>query len=233
MNNKSFMIVRHGYDDHSYIDGKNDTSLTKDGIEVAKKAAEKIINSLDSENVIIRHSIKKRGCETAEIFSDYFTKNGFNCSCIKDNGLTELYQGNLNFEGMEHQEKIDFLQSCWDDFEECRMNGDLRHNFGERKDRNIMRGLGENHLEWSLRIADGLLNIIKDMENNNQSINIAHRGVIYEIEQLVKLANGLIDYKDVETYKTRWMSYCQDYELEFDDLNKAKKLIKTYKDLRS
>lgn len=37
MRNNEFLVIRHSYDDHSYIDGKNDTSLTKDGIEICKK----------------------------------------------------------------------------------------------------------------------------------------------------------------------------------------------------
>lgn len=227
-----FILVRHSYDDHSYIDGKNNTSLTNNGIEIAKKAAERLVYELESNNIIIRHSAKKRAAETAEIFCDHFIKKGFNCKCIQDYGLTELYQGRFNFGEMSHQEKIDFLQSCWDDFEECRMNGDFSHNFGQNKDKNVIIAPGENHAEWSIRIADGLLNIISDMENSYQSINIAHRGAIYEIEQLVKFLNEIIGIETVEQYQTRWMNYCQEYKLEINDLEKAKKLVKNYRYLR-
>ena len=33
-------MMRHGYDDHSYIDGMNDASLTARGVEMAKVASE-------------------------------------------------------------------------------------------------------------------------------------------------------------------------------------------------
>lgn len=230
---KNFILVRHGYDDHSYIDGKNDTSLTIDGILVAKDAAIKLASNLKYDDVIIRHSIKKRGCETAEIFREVIAKKGINCICINEPGLTELFQGNFDFEGMLHEDKINFLQSCWDDFELCRMNGNLEHRFGQNKNREIILTLGENHTEWSVRIANGMLNIISDLEKGYQSINIAHRGVIYEIEQLVRLSNNLILFDDVEKYKTRWMSYCQDYVLELEDLENSKKLVKKYQDIRS
>lgn len=229
---KSFIVVRHSYDDHSYIDGKNDTSLTKKGIEIANEAANKIVYNVESNNIVIRHSTKKRAIETAEIFCNHFIRKGFTCKCISDNGLTELYQGKFNFGEMTHLERVNFLQSCWDDFESCRMKGDFSHKFGQNKDRNIIVAPGENHAEWSVRIADGLLNIISDIENAYQSINIAHRGAIYEIEQLVKFLNGSIDITDIEKYQTRWMSYCQDYKLELDDTEKSKKMIKKYKNLR-
>lgn len=40
MKKNDFLLVRHSYDDHSYIDGKNDTGLTKKGIEIVKQASE-------------------------------------------------------------------------------------------------------------------------------------------------------------------------------------------------
>ena len=227
-----FMLVRHGYDNHSYIDGKNDTSLTERGINDAKEAAKKLIYEVESDDIIIRHSTRKRAKETAEIFCDYFLKKGFNCKTISDYGLTELQQGKLDFGEMPHDERVTFLESCWQDFEKCRMNGDLSHHFGQNKDRGIVVTPGENHIEWSLRIADGLLNIISDIENSYQSINIAHRGAIYEIEQLVKFSNGIIGLDDVEKYNTRWMAYCSDYTLELNDLDQAKTLIKKYKSVR-
>ena len=86
MKKRDFMLVRHSYDDHSYIDGNNDTSLTLKGIEIAKKASEKILHKIDSDKVIIRHSVKRRAKETAEIIGELLIKNNIDCLCIKDNG---------------------------------------------------------------------------------------------------------------------------------------------------
>lgn len=138
MKKNDFLVVRHSYDDHSYIDGENDTSLTTKGIDIAKKSSEDILYKIDSNSVVIRHSTKKRARETAEIIGEYLSKNNITCKLISDIGLTELFQGEFNFEGMEHLERVDFLQSCWDDFEFCRKNGDLSHHFGQNKSNKIV-----------------------------------------------------------------------------------------------
>lgn len=181
MNKNDFMLIRHSYDDHSYIDGKNDTGLTEKGIDIAKKASESILYKINDGNVIIRYSSKRRAKETAEIIYNYFSKNNIDCQCIEDSGLTELFQGKFNFDGMEHIDRVNFLQSCWDDFEECRKHGNLNHHFGQSKNSDIVLMPGENHSEWSVRIANSILNIINDLSHNVQSINVTHRGAIFEI----------------------------------------------------
>lgn len=229
MEKNDFLVVRHSYDDHSYIDGKNDTGLTEKGIIIAKNAAEEILYKVSSDQVIIRHSTKKRAIETAQIIAEYLERNNINCSCIEDIGLTELFQGKFDFGNMSHNERVDFLQSCWDDFEACRMQGDLTHRFGQNKSRRIILSPGENHAEWSARIATGILNIINDLEQQSaQSINITHRGAIFEIQKIVDMTNGIISAADVEKYKTVWMSYCQSEALHIEDTEKAKTLIKKY-----
>ena len=67
MKKNDFLVVRHSYDDHSFIDGKNDTGLTLKGVEIAKEAAVNILHQIDSGRVIVRHSTKVRARETAEI----------------------------------------------------------------------------------------------------------------------------------------------------------------------
>lgn len=233
MGKNSFIVIRHGYDDHSYIDGKNDTPLTSRGIEMATNAAHKVIYDVNSDKVIIRHSTKIRAKQTAEIICEYLLKNNIYCKIISDIGLTELFQGKFNFDGMEHTSKIDFLQSCWDDFEECRLSGDLSHHFGQNKSRDIVLSPGENHYEWSTRIARGLLNIIDDLEQTYQSINITHRGAIFELRNIIEMINGNILFDEIEYYNTVWMEYCQDSKLQINDLQKAKKLTKQYINQRS
>lgn len=228
MKKNQFMLVRHSYDDHSYIDGKNDTSLTKDGIEIAKKASKDILREIDDSKVIIRYSSKKRAKETAEIICECFLHNNIDCYCVEDCGLTELFQGTFNFDGMEHTEKINFLQSCWDDFEECRMQGDLNHNFGQNKDHSIVLTSGENHSEWSVRISCSLLNIIDDLSHNFQSVNVTHRGAIFEIQGIIGMINQQIEMDQIEKYETLWMPYCQSYLLQIENFESARALIKKY-----
>lgn len=228
MKKNEFIVVRHSYDDHSYIDGKNDTCLTAEGIEMAKVAAENIFRQINSDKVIIRHSTKERARETAEIICERLLKSNIQCNCLKDVGLTELFQGNFNFEGMSHIDRVNFLQSCWDDFEYCREHDDLSHRFGQNKNHSIILTPGENHSEWSIRIASGVLNIINDLEQSYQSINVTHRGAILEIQKIIDMVNGKIAFDQIEKYKTIWMSYCQDFILNIDNLESAKALIKKY-----
>lgn len=229
-----FIILRHSYDDHSYIDGKNDTSLTENGIKIAEDAAKNIIYKVDNDRIRIRYSTKKRAFETAQIIQDYLEQHNISCELIGDYGLTELFQGTLDFHDMPHMDRVNFLQSCWDDFEYCRLHGDLLHKFGQNKSKDIMLSPGESHNEWAVRIANGLLNIISDLETGAQSINITHRGATFEIQNLIKMVNGLIPSDQVELYKTIRMNYCQDYTLQFEnDFEKSKKLIKKYIDKRS
>jgi broad specificity phosphatase PhoE len=233
MKGNNLILVRHSYDDHSYIDGNNNTSLTSKGIEIAKQASEVILPKVNSNNVIIRYSVKARAKETADILCERLLRENINCQCIPDNGLTELFQGKFNFDGMEHIDRVNFLQSCWDDFEGCRKQGDLSHHFGQNKDRNVILTPGENHFEWSIRIANGVLNILSDLENSYQSISITHRGALLEIQNLIKMLNGDIPINQVEQYVTTWMEYCQDYIVDINDLEIAKTLTKKYINKRS
>jgi broad specificity phosphatase PhoE len=228
MEKNEFILLRHGYDDHSYIDGKNDTGLTETGIKMVKEASEKLLTDIKSNSVIIRHSVKLRAKQTAEILCERILKENIPCIFIEDHGLTELNQGTFCFDGMEHKERVDFLQSCWDDFEYCRKNGDLQHRFGQNQDRNIILTPGENHSEWSIRIAKGLLNIIDDISNSYQSINVTHRGAIFELQQLVKMVNDGLLMDEVEKYETIWVNYCKDFKLDIKDPEQSKILLKRY-----
>lgn len=233
MKKNEFMLIRHGYDDHSYIDGKNDTGLKREKIYEVKRTAEEVLRRIDSDKIIIRHSTKLRGKETAEIICEYLLKHNIYVSCIQEKGLTELCQGDFNFCGLTHDERVNFLQSCWDDFEKCRLNGDLSHRFGQNKDKNVIIGLGENHAEWSSRIASGVLNILDDLDKNYQSINITHRGAIFEITNIINMVNGNMNFDDVERYETIWLSYCQSRILEVDNIEKSKILTKQYMNKRA
>ena len=62
-----FLTIRHSRDDHSYIDGKNNTSLTCEGIEIAKNMSNEVLYCVDVRKIIVRHSSKKRAIERAEI----------------------------------------------------------------------------------------------------------------------------------------------------------------------
>lgn len=229
----SFLAVRHSYDDHKYLDGKNDTDLTEEGIKIAKKAAIQIYPYIYKDVVLIRHTPKKRGYQTADIICEYLLKKGITCTYINEPNLIELWQGDINFKTMEHVDKVNFLQSCWDVFNEHRMSGDLTYRFGQEKNGNVIENPGNCFKEWTCRIAEALLRNIFDIECGIQSINVTHRGVIHDMEQIIKYVNGEIAMDSIETYPGRRMQYCQEEKLEFNDIEKAKILIKEYKQIRS
>lgn len=135
MRNNEFLVIRHSYDDHSYIDGKNDTSLTKDGIEIAKKMAINVLPEIDlNRNVRLRHSTKKRAVETAEILNEELYRHSISHDIAPDSNLTELFQGNFrNLNLMNHDQKVEFLQTCWEEFDAHRQNGDIDYRFGDNR----------------------------------------------------------------------------------------------------
>lgn len=234
MKNNEFMLVRHSYDDHSYIDGKNDSPLNERGIQIAKEASEEILRSItDDRELVMRYSLKRRAKETAEIICDKLCKYNIPFILVKDAYLTELNQGKFNFYGMEHSQKVDFLQSCWDDFESERANGVLSHRFGEWKDRNIVLTPGENHLDFSVRMGLAVRNILEDMIENKQVIGITHRGATFEIQNIVKMMNGTLPIDKVELYKTIGMKYCEQHLLEIKDYLKAKRRIDEFIERRN
>lgn len=228
-----FLLMRHSYDDHSYIDGKNDTSLTRDGVTIARNAAESVLQYLDNRNVVVRYSSKKRAKETAEIVCEKLEENDLKYKAVEDVYLNELFQGDFNFGQMSHNERVNFLQSCWDDFESFRIEGNLNHRFGELKNRNVIVNLGENHNEWSVRIGKAVLNILNDVKENNQVIGITHRGATFEIENIVRMANDEIDLNEVEKYTTVWMRYCQEKVLNVKDVDGAINKVQDFVEDRS
>lgn len=222
---KEFILMRHSYDDHSYIDGENNTSLTSDGIKIAKTAAKQILMHFDDRKIIVRTSTKKRALETAEIVCSEMLKNNMCAELIEDKCLNELYQGKFNFNSLSHEDRVNFLQSCWDDFEWNRENDNLFHRFGEYKSKDIVLMPGENHSQWSKRIGNGVLNILNDMAQNNQVLGVTHRGATFEIQNIIKMANGEIKSDAVEHYKTVYMKYCQETMIDVCDINDAQKRI--------
>lgn len=233
MNFNEFVLMRHSYDDHSYIDGKNDTSLTSDGIKIAEDASEKLLEYLDNRKIVVRYSSKKRAKETAEILCEKLYKQGYVFNFLEDKNLIELFQGKLDFGNMKHEDRVEFLQSCWDDFENCRQMGNLKHNFGENKDRGVVLHPGENHQQWSQRVGNAVLNIIHDLKDDNQVIGITHRGATFEIQNIIKMANGEISASEVELYKTVWMKYCQENVIKINNLNHAETRVQKFVEERS
>ena len=238
MKNNEFLVIRHSYDDHSYIDGKNDTSLTKEGIEIAKKMAINVLPKIDlNRNVRLRHSIKKRAVETAEILNEELYKHSIDHDIESEPNLTELFQGNFrNFDLMSHDQKVNFLQTCWEEFDSHRRDGNIDYRFGDNYNAHgknidgnfVAYPYGESQREFSIRIGKSLINICNFLMENEQSINITHRGATREIKNLVHSINTHTPVEQVKDYEIVGMKYGEIINCSIDDLFEARRILKEY-----
>ena len=238
MKNNEFLVVRHSYDDHSYIDGKNDTSLTKEGIEIAKKMSLDILPRLDlNRGLKLRHSVKKRAQETAEILNEELYKHSISHDIAPDPNLTELFQGNFhNLEQIDHKQRIDFLQSCWEEFDHHRKNGDVDYRFGDSMnvqknridERFILYPYGESQRQFSIRIGKAVLSICNFLIDDEQSINITHRGATREIKNLLHSVNTHTPLEQVKDYEIIGMKYGEIVECNIDNLFEARDILSRY-----
>lgn len=221
MSRERLTVIRHSYDDHSYIDGKNDTSLTKRGVEIARDISDKFASNLAiHKEVMISSSPKKRAFETAEILYDTLRRKNIPADLYIDSNLAELNQGEFVFEPLGHDERVNFLQSCWDDFETERYAGNILHRFGERKiDSGIVIQPGENHSEFSARIGKSVLRSTQLMNPEREIVNITHRAATLNIQNVIKFLNSDIEMDDVENYITRSMRYCEVNNFTIRDLS--------------
>jgi hypothetical protein cdivTM_06957 len=232
-----FLTIRHSRDDHSYIDGKNNTSLTCEGIEIAKNMSNEVLNCVDDRKIIVRHSTKKRAIETAEILCERFDKNNIDYEVKSDSNLTELYQGEFrNLDLLNHEERIQLLQSCWEEFDEHRLNNNLDYRFGDYKNainkkidsRFTVDPFGESQRDFSIRIGKAVLSIRRDMQDGFLPINITHRGAIREIKNLLRSVNENVPMEQIEDYEIFGMKYCEIVKCNFDNFKLAEQSLIRY-----
>lgn len=225
-----FGVMRHSYDDHSYIDGKNDTDLTKDGIQIAKDAAKQIAKSLGEQDqeIQIRSSSKRRGIHTAEIVKEQLDKDMIPNSLIVDENLRELYQGNMDLSQMSHDERVRFLESGWQSFDDERKKGNDNYHFGEphiklmRQDI-ILYPYGESQNDFAQRITKAMQSSLEeDMAKEKTTLFVTHRGGMREILNLAYAANHNLPVSQTDKYEMSGMKYCDFIEVVLKDRNQLK-----------
>jgi len=197
--NIDFILMRHGYDDHSYIDGLNNTSLTERGINETKQAAKTLVLQLGNldRNISIRSSSKKRSTETSEIIAEQFERDKIPYVYFIDQGLRELFQGDMDLNGLSHEEKINLLQSAWEAFDEERVSENDNYKFGQPHTSLIREFVnppfGESQNQFALRIAKSFSSIVDErLSTGNFPIIITHRGGIREIINMTHAFNHKI-----------------------------------------
>lgn len=203
MSSLDIFMMRHSYDDHSYIDGKNDTSLTQRGVEVAHKGAKSAISMLErhQDGLSVHVSDRKRSIETMGILSEYLDKAGFCYDVTISDGLRELQQGEMQgLVHMTHDEKVRMLEQGWEIFDRERIAGNDDYKFGtpDRTDEQYRRfntfvapPYGESQNELSYRIEQAFLNALtSSVANNRVPFVLAHRGTIREILNIAHAHNN-------------------------------------------
>jgi len=228
------LLMRHGYDDHGYIDGLNDTSLTADGIEIVRSASERYAKELGvscETGVALRTSSKRRAIETAEIMSEELHRHRIEHTASIDPSLRELCQGDMvGLEGKRHAERVRMLELGWEIFERERTNGNDDYRYGapdlsSRRYREfntfIAPPYGESQNELSARVETGFVDSIAHALSSEQTpLFIAHRGTIREILNIVIAHNGgRYDVKQNEHIEMAGWKYCEMFKTTLNDAN--------------
>lgn len=223
MSEREVFLIRHGHDDHSYIDGNNNTSLTLKGIEGARQMGTKmaaLLGDSDIGVVDIHTSSRKRSVETAEILSEELDKSQIAHGFHVDERLKELYQGKIiNVDILTHQEKAALLQLAWEIFDEDRVEGGMDYHFGDfqsgEEAHYPLRGFiedpyGESQGEFSYRIGSALHDILQDVvDKHGTPIVVAHRGGIREIRNILHATNNNLPVKQSSECEMSGLIYCE------------------------
>lgn len=228
----NFSLMRHSYDDHSYIDGKNNTDLTHDGIKLAKEASVKISEKLKRKetDIEIISTSKIRGIHTAEILKERLDHIGVNSSLRIDKNFRELYQGEMDLSLMNHEDKIKFLESGWISFDKERRRGNNNYHFGEPHsdliNTNIIKPpYGESQNDFSNRIMKAIKKSLFEDDMNVSKIIITHRGGMREILNAVFASNNNLPFEQSDSCEMAGLKYCDFREVTLNDRDNFKKII--------
>lgn len=234
MSSMGVLLMRHSYDDHSYIDGLNDTSLTAKGTEMAKDASRRYAPELGREHeagLALRASSKRRAVETAEILSDELSRHGIEHSMSVDPNLCELYQGTMvGLTDKDHAERVRMLELGWEIFERERVAGNNDYKYGTPDcscprygefNTFIAPPYGESQNELSARVETGLLHAVADaLPSQRTPLFVVHRGTIREILNITIAHNaGSYDIKQNPHIDITGWKYCEMFEAVIDNVD--------------
>ncbi|MFQ6695764.1 MAG: histidine phosphatase family protein [Alphaproteobacteria bacterium] len=230
-----FFMMRHSYDDDSYIDGKNDTDLTQEGVQIAKKAAINISSKLGDLNSVIdlRSGPKKRTIQTLEILAQQLYADKIPYTITRDNNLVELFQGNMALNGLTHYEKVAGLHYAWVAFNQERNAGNFNYHFGqphpEMRSNFIIPPYGETQNEFLLRMAKAFLSVLEQYCNKKSvPFVISHRGGIREFTNISNALNKNIEFSKSKVCDISLLDFCAQREIEIKDTKNALDKMRTH-----
>lgn len=230
---KDILLMRHSYDDHSYIDGYNDTPLTARGVDMARAEAESLIFKLEEceRSFDLHVSSKRRAVETAEILVESLQKHGLDYSVTIRDGLRELYQGEMRgLENLSHQERVRMLEIGWEIFDRERVRDNDDYKFGTPDIEDVSHlpflnfiapPYGESQNELSIRIADSLFEILNSSRDNERiPFILAHRGTIREVLNITHTHNQrkIFIEQDPNIEMAGWR-YCELFTTHVSDID--------------
>ena len=233
----NYVLVRHSYDIHSYIDGKNDTDLTVEGIEMAQQKAKPLTKELGSLNALIPiySSSKKRAMHTAEIIAEQLNKDGIPYTLQPDKNINELYQGNMLIDGLAHEYKAELMHNAWVAFNAERNNGNYNYRFGQPHSLLLREFVdvpyGETHNEYALRIAKSFRNYI---HQGGTPLVVLHGGGIGQILNLSDIMNTKTEMsiEDADLLRRekfyRSIDYCEQFNGHLDNVQNGLVLLDKY-----
>lgn len=232
-----YVLIRHAYDDQSYIDGKNDTGLTAEGVSMAQKRAGILSKQLGELNTMISiySSAKKRTMETAEIIADRLNKDGVSYTFSSDKNINELYQGKMLIDGLAHDDKAALMHHAWIAFNTERATGNYNYRFGQPHPLLLREFVdipyGETHNEYALRVAQSFKNY---MRSKGTPLIVLHGGGIGQILNLTKVlnTNPRISAETADRLRKekfyRKIEFCEVFSGRLDNIQNSLNLLSEY-----
>ena len=231
METKDFYVIRHGYDDHSYIDINNDPPLIEKGILMARDMSRDMVDILKKRSVdsgvSLRTSSKKRASETASIIADSLDRAKIDYEFVVDPNLRELQQGKvINFNNLSHEQRVRSLEVAWKAFDDKRVAGDADYHFGSPAINECGEPVledfmetpyGESQNEFSERMRVALLDILKITDAGRVPIAVTHRGGIREIVNTTYALNNGLPVSQSRVLEMSGLKYCEIINIEVAD----------------
>ena len=198
MDRSDLVLVRHGQDDETYIDGKFDNPLLSSSHASIKMLGEQIFRHADNDdyrNVRIVASPKRRTAQTSELLADRLSQYGMPVSVEIDQGVRELYQGIHRIDGFTYDELVRRLQLSWAAYALAIKDNDLDYRFGSpdspilsEQEKDILGNgyvsHGENQTEFLERVYRFLLTIVHK-DSLGLDVVVAHQATVSKAQRVL------------------------------------------------
>ena len=202
-NSQEVLLVRHGRDDESYIDGKFDADLTRDGIDEARDMSRRIVKNIHCMGGIslvqLYSSDRKRAIETTEIVQEAIDRAHYAYTVYIDDRFRGLQEGTIaDVDKHSYEQSVRMLNHAWIAFDNARLRGDDEYCFGDPVEgRNyhpeidgfIEYPYGESQQVFTDRVFCGFDNVLDATMPYSLPVVITHRGPVSKIKHLIESSN--------------------------------------------